>query len=163
MENLKFYYVDDDYIDALHNIDERVAKTKAGERSQTRKYIGILFNINGLEYFANLSSYKPHKHDNKKETIDFLKVGTFAVINLNNMIPIASGKYHYVKFDEIDDDKYKNLLRNEYKIISQKTPQIIKNAHIVYQHKLRNGDITSLGKRTCDFIKLEEYAKSLSS
>lgn len=60
---LMLYTVDDDYIEQLTKIDSKIAHNKADSRTQTRKYIGILFEINGLKYFVNLSSYKPWKHD----------------------------------------------------------------------------------------------------
>ena len=57
-----------------------------------RKYIGVLFSINNINYFVNLSSYKPYKHDKMNESVDFIKIGTYAVINLNNMIPVPNSE-----------------------------------------------------------------------
>lgn len=37
-----------------------------------------------MKYFAPLSSYKP-KHEKMKNGLDFIKVGNYAVININNM------------------------------------------------------------------------------
>ena len=45
-----------------------------------------------MKYFAPLSSFKP-KHKRLSETIDFIKIGDMAVINLNNMIPVPEGIY----------------------------------------------------------------------
>lgn len=52
-----------------------------------RKYIGIVLEINGLSYFAPLSSFK-QKHKKMKEGVDFIKIRDYAVININNMIPV---------------------------------------------------------------------------
>ena len=157
-KKLILYTVDDNYVEELTKIDSKIAHNKSDSRTHTRKYIGILFEINGLKYFVNLSSYKPWKHDKMAESIDFIKIGTYAVINLNNMMPVIEGRYHSVDFNQVTDNKYKQLLKNEYGIIKTKSAQIIKNANIVYKHKITNGNETSLARRCCDFKKLEMYA-----
>ena len=40
-----------------------------------------------MKYFAPLSSYTP-KHDKMKNGLDFIKIGNYAVININNMFPV---------------------------------------------------------------------------
>lgn len=45
-----------------------------------------------MKYFAPLSSFKP-KHKWLSETVDFIKIGDMAVININNMIPVPEGIY----------------------------------------------------------------------
>lgn len=52
-----------------------------------RKYIGIVMEINDVKYFAPMSSYKD-KHKKMQETVDLIKIKDYAVINLNNMIPV---------------------------------------------------------------------------
>ena len=47
-----------------------------------------------MNYFTPLSSYKP-KHDKMKNCLDFLKIGNYAVININNMFPVPEGEYQY--------------------------------------------------------------------
>lgn len=49
-----------------------------------------------FKYFAPLSSFKP-KHKRLSETIDFIKIGDMAVINLNNMFPVSDGIYSLKK------------------------------------------------------------------
>ena len=58
---------------------------KRGQANQ-RKYIGIVFQINDMEYFAPLSSFKP-KHEKIERGIGFYQILRYAVINLNNMFP----------------------------------------------------------------------------
>ena len=118
--------------------------------------------INSCKYFVNLSSFKP-KHISMKESVDFIKIGNYAVINLNNMLPVPDGEYNYVDFSKEADANYRNLLRNEYRIISKKSDRIIKNAKVIYNHKLKNGNDTPLARRCCDFLKLEEFAKNYSA
>jgi len=44
--------------------------------------------INGFYYFAPLSSFK-FKRKKMKKSVDFIKIKDYAVININNMIPVA--------------------------------------------------------------------------
>jgi translation elongation factor EF-Tu-like GTPase len=48
-----------------------------------------------MKYFAPLSSYK-QKHDKMKNSLDFIKIGNYAVVNINNMSPVPDGEYTYV-------------------------------------------------------------------
>ncbi len=54
--NLKIYYLDDDYINYLRKFDNKVAYNK----NSTRSYVGVVYTINELNYFAPLSSPKPN-------------------------------------------------------------------------------------------------------
>jgi len=54
---MKILRIDDDYINRLSNFDNRVSYNK----KSTRPYVGILFKIESIPYFAPLSSPKP-KH-----------------------------------------------------------------------------------------------------
>lgn len=94
------------------------------------------------------------------ETVDFLKVKEFAVLNLNNMIPVPESERTYLDINQVPDLNYKNLLRKEYRVIKVLEEKILKNSQIVYSHKIHNGNETKLCKRCNDFLLLEE--KSLA-
>lgn len=150
---LQFYEVDDNYISYLRAFDEKVPQSKIEDRKQSRKYIGVVFTVNNIMYLAPLSSFKQNKHTNMKEMVDFLKVGNYAVINLNNMIPVKDSVVKPVYFEAVVDLKYKDVLENEYKIIKSKKEKILKNANIIYkQVTLFNKPIA---KRCCNFKLLE--------
>lgn len=70
---LRFCEINDKYVKYLNNIDKRVPLPKKEDQLHNRKYIGVIFTINNIDYFVNLSSYKPEKHDNMNESVDFLK------------------------------------------------------------------------------------------
>ena len=70
-----------------------------------------------MDYFAPLSSYK-EKHKQMKETLDFIKIKRYSVINLNNMFPVQSKDYTYLDFSKEQDLKYKSLLESEYRYIN---------------------------------------------
>lgn len=154
--NLRIYEVKSEYINYLSNYQKHIFSQKEGKAR--RKYIGIVFEINGLKYFAPLSSYKP-KHKNMKEGVDFIKIKDYAVINLNNMIPIPDSQIVNIDINKEKDPSYKYLLQAESREINRQKNRIKKNAEIVYCHKKHNGDSTALSKRTNDFELLEKLCK----
>ena len=123
-----------------------------------RKYIGIVFQINGINYFAPLSSYKT-KHVKMRESVDFIKIKDYAVINFNNMIPIPQSQIVEIDINKEKDMSYRYLLQAESREINRQKNRIRKNAEIVYSHKIHNGDSTALAKRTTDFELLEKLCR----
>ena len=74
-------------------------------------------------------NYVIYKHKRLSETIDFIKIGDMAVINLNNMFPVPDGIYS-LKNPKTE----KNL---QYRITSRifiLIPYILLG-HIAYIHK----------------------------
>ena len=153
MQRIKIYEIKKEYIKYLSQYEQHLFYDEG-----VRKYIGILLEIKGFRYFAPLSSYK-QKHIKMKESVDFIKIKDYAVININNMIPVPDGQYVLVDVNGVKDPHYKYLLQAESREINRQRNRIIKNAHIVYTHKLRNGNMTSLAKRTNDFGLLERKCK----
>lgn len=41
-----------------------------------------------------------------KNGLDFIKVGNYAVINLNNMFPVLDGEYTYVNIPKVKNLQY---------------------------------------------------------
>lgn len=111
-----------------------------------------------MNYFAPLSSYKP-KHDKMKNSLDFIKIGNYAVVNINNMFPVPKGEYTYVNIKAVENEQYKKLLMTEYRIIKKLQDKISKNALELYKHKIKNGNSTNLAKRRNDFCLLEEKCR----
>ncbi len=159
MNNIKLYEVNNNYIKYLTQYAPHLFYNKNSSQKNERKYIGVVLFINNIEYFAPLSSFK-EKHITMKETIDFIKIKNYAVINLNNMFPVHNKDYTYVDISNIKDIKYKNLLLSEYRFIKSIQEKIRKNAKNVYKHKIKNGNSTALGKRCNDFLLLEKAYKN---
>lgn len=158
MDNIKFYEISESYVDFLSPHAPHLFHNSKREQANTRKYLGIVLSVNGMDYFAPLSSFK-QKHEKMKESMDFLKVGRYAVINLNNMFPAPEKECHYVDFSAIANKVYKDLLMAEYRIIKQMQDKIRKRAGQLYHHKQQNGNNTPLAKRCNDFGSLEELCK----
>ena len=115
-----------------------------------------------MNYFAPLSSFKA-KHNNMKNGLDFIKIGDYAVININNMFPVPNGEYTYVDIPTVKDPQYRKLLMTEYRIIRKLQDKIMKNAAEVYKHKINKGNTTALAKRCNNFSLLEEKSKKFKS
>ena len=58
MENLKIYEIENSYIDYLFPFAPHLFHNKKENQENERKYIGIILTVNGLDYFAPLSSFK---------------------------------------------------------------------------------------------------------
>ena len=161
MQNLHFYEIDNQYINFLSRFEEHIFHNSKKSQENERKYIGILFEINEIKYFVPLSSFK-EKHKRLSESLDFVKVGNFAVLNLNNMIPVSESEYKLVDINKIINKAYKDLLENERRIIASKSELIRENAKAVYEHKIKNGNKSKLGKRCNDFLNLEKLCLEYS-
>ncbi len=85
----------------------------------------------------------------------------FAVLNINNMIPVPMNLCKEIDIDDISDTSYKHLLNQEYLICKRKKRDIIKSAGIV--HKCICDEPEShenMLRYCCNFIALEQYCKS---
>ncbi len=156
MKGLKLYEISPLYIKYLAQYQKHIFWSDGNKA--TRKYIGIVLQIDEMSYFAPLSSFKP-KHKKLKESVDLIKIRNIAVININNMVPVPNGEYHLVDIRGIKDQQYRYLLQAENREINRLRDRIIKNARIVYNHKIRNGISTALARRTNDFKQLEKKCK----
>lgn len=161
MDNIKMYEVNAKYINYLLPQIPHLFHNKQSGQQNNRKYIGIIISVNGMNYFAPLSSFKD-KHKVMKESLDFIKIKNYAVINLNNMLPIPEGSYSYVDISKEKNLQYRHLLLAEYRYIKGIQNKIRKNADILYKLKINEKELTALTKRCNDFKKLEELCKCYS-
>lgn len=162
MDKINLYEIDSNYINYLSKFEQHLFHNKKVTQNFSRKYIGIILKINGYNYFAPLSSFK-EKHKKLSENKDFIKVGAYSVINLNNMFPAPLNLCKKLVISEIKNPHYQNLVRAEYRIIKQKAEIILSNSKEIYEHKLKNDGKSKLSQRCNDFklleIKCNEYVK----
>ena len=87
----------------LRTFDSRVPYN--ADAKKLRPFIGILFRVHDIDYFAPLSSPKT-KHRRLNDTIDFMKIdhGELGAINFNNMIPVTPANYQEIPLNEVPDD-----------------------------------------------------------
>lgn len=79
--------------------------------------------------------------------------------NINNMIPVHEGVYHLVDVNGTKDSHYRYLSQAEAREINRQRNRILKNAIVLYRHKMRFGNATALAKRTNDFLRLEKMCQ----
>ncbi|MBO4601178.1 MAG: type III toxin-antitoxin system ToxN/AbiQ family toxin [Bacilli bacterium] len=151
--------VDKNYCNFLRKFDEKVPYNFNDK--ETRPYIGILFKIDSLMYFAPLSSPKL-KHLSLKSKLDFLKIdgGNLGVINFNNMIPVSRKNITLIDLNNdnssILDTKYLNLLKKQIMWLNRNSGKIYSRAEKLYEKYNRNLLNESIRIRCCDFKLLEE-------
>ena len=158
MDHLKIYEINAKYIDYLLPAAPHLFQNKKPGQHNERKYIGVVLTIKGFNYFAPLSSFK-EKHRHMKEGVDFIKIKSYAVINLNNMFPVPMQECTYVDISLVKDQKYRALLLAEYRQIKSIEEKIRKNALTLYRLKLKDGNTTALTKRCNAFVLLENLCQ----
>lgn len=158
---MKLYEIDDKYIDYLRRYDSKVLSPKLTERKFSRKYLGVVLSVNGLDYFVPLSSYKS-KHDRMKNSVDFIKIKDnkrkYAVLNINNMIPVVPSVLIPFDIRQEADIKYRSLMVSEFIAISKLEESIKKKAANFYKLVVFD-KIDRYIQRSCDFTRLEAAAK----
>lgn len=154
MSRLKFYNIEDKYIEYLYQFDKKVPFNK----NSKRPYIGIILEINGITYFAPMFSPK-QQHCKYKANATHIKISeNLGIIKLNNMIPVNSENLKYINFNNIQDKKYKNLLIQQNNFIQLNAENIRKTAEKLYK-------FVTIDKKKffmelcCDFKLLEEKSK----
>lgn len=159
---MRFYYVKDAYIEYLRKYDSKVATNK----EETRPYVGVVLEIGKMKYYAPFTSPKP-KHKKMKNGKDFRKInhGKYGAINFNNMIPVIDETLIKIDIDGIQDEKYKNLLKNQFSAIQADRRQIEKTAKKLYElimtedAKLNQHD-QHIKERCCNLAELERIYKN---
>ena len=162
---MKLYTVKEYYIEKLHMIDNKVDYNK----DENRPYIGIVFSINNIEYYAPLTSPKS-KHRKMKNNLDFIKLksGEYGAINLNNMIPVINSALNLIDINNINNYPYRRLLQNQLKCINKISDVIYNKATKLYKIVTSNNDILKpnellIKQRCCDFKLLEHHYKEFST
>lgn len=159
IKNFKLVKVDYKYCDYLREYDERVPYNRGIK--DLRPFIGILFEVDGIEYFAPLSSPK-EKHKKLKNTMDLVKIdnGRYGVINFNNMIPVTNK--NYIEFDLYSKPGTKqefdrqNLLKTQLKWLNDNKKSVIGKAVRLYDMYKKNRLPNRIKNRCCNFVLLEE-------
>lgn len=107
LQRIKIYEINREYIKYLSQYQQHLFYDEG-----TRKYIGILLEMKGFKYFAPLSSYK-QKHKKMEESVDLIKIKDYAVINVNNMIPVPDGQYTLIDINGTADPHYRFCCRRK--------------------------------------------------
>lgn len=163
---MNWYVIDKDYVDYLRKFDSHVGYVQYGDRMKV--HIGVLMEVNGFKYYVPVSS-KKSKHESMSNNLDFHKIEDeqqfYAVINLNNMIPVPDMYVTQLKYDEItnfrsfrderDKVNYIYLLQKEKAVLDGSESVLQRKAEKLYK-KCVDKPTSSLAKRCCNFKLLEE-------
>ena len=157
MEELKLVVIDKDYCDYLRKYDNKVPYNFA--KKQNRPFVGVLFNIGKIKYFAPLSSPKP-KHLKMHNNIDFLKIdkGNLGAVNFNNMIPVLNNNITLLNLESkyLSEEEYKLLLKKQIRWLNRHNYQVFNKSKHLYNMYNNNHLDKNIAKRCCNFKLLEE-------
>ncbi|MDY3368006.1 type III toxin-antitoxin system ToxN/AbiQ family toxin [Zhenhengia yiwuensis] len=166
MGKLKFYDVNKKYLDYLRAVDSQVPHQTYEKNAKF--FIGIVLDIDGKNYFAPVSSYNKKDRTNliiKSENKKTGKTKDISSIRFSFMIPVPESELIVKDINAEPDEKYKNLLRDEYRFCTKHKQEIADLANTVYGW----GTDTKhwLNHCCCDFKKLEqameEYMKATNN
>lgn len=122
---MDWYVIDKNYIKYLTQFDSRVGYVEYGNR--LKLHVGILLTINEFHYYVPISSPKP-KHQKMSNNLDFHKLQDettgylYAVLNMNNMIPVPDHCLTQLKYNQIENFRSFNSEKekNDYIYLLQK-------------------------------------------
>lgn len=145
---MRIVQIKDDYIELLIREFPHVMDNKRFHRNHTRKYIGVVFKVGEFTYYAPFSSPKPKdfKPDGNVKRSDLfclrmLEDGENGVrkllgtVKLNNMIPIPEKYIEDYSIDDEPDEKYRDVVKAEFKWLSENSSRLSKAARTIYYFK----------------------------
>lgn len=155
MPRLRIYRISDKYIGFLHGVDNKVQLNK-GER---RPYVGVVLEINGLQYFVPMESPKPN-HATIKPGVHIVKIngGIYGLLGFNNMIPVVPAALIQFDINDEPDEKYRKLLINQLTWCNSNKQSIYDHAEKTY-NSVVSGSSKFHVSISCDFKKLEAASK----
>lgn len=157
--NLEIVRIRPEYCNYLRKFDKKV--TYNMQEKETRPFVGILFEIENLKYFAPLTSPK-NKHEKMKNTLDFMKLknGELGAINFNNMIPVVSAEYELIdlnkSYENTKDVKYYKMLKEQLNWLNSKSIQVRNKAVKLYKFYNESRLPENIRARCCNFKLLEQ-------
>ena len=172
MGGLKLYSVSDAYIEYLRKDFPNVYSNKTEARVHTRKYIGVVINIDGYKYYIPLSSPKEtdyqiagDKKVIKKSIIPIIRIvvknsdgkkelkGT---LRISHMVPVPETELELYDLEHESDEAYKDLVHQEIVFIRKNRERIIANASLLYKQKAENDITAGYVKSALDYKALEK-------
>ena len=162
MDKLNFYTVDNDYIEFLKNAEQekrgftRVPNMAYGEQRKPKFLCGIVLQVNDVNYYVPVTSFKIQKPDNFLIKAKNGKI--VSSLRFNYMFPVPETVLRVKSITEEEDPKYKILLSQELKFCNTNRENIKQLAQRTYKRVLRGFD-KGLVINSCDFLLLEKKCK----
>lgn len=155
MDKLKIYSIDIKYIEYLRSFKklDAVYLNKDEGDNHGRKYLGVILEIEGFNYYVPMSSPKSNDYvfisGEKKirhSVIPIMRMVTKDVngedelkgtLRFSNMIPAPNSVLTPYIIETEKDEDYKILVQKEYDFVKSNKDKIIKNANIIYNQKTK--------------------------
>ena len=156
------------YIDYLLTSEPHVYSNKFEGRTNTRKYIGVVFTINNYNYFIPLSSPKDKDYEIigeekriRKDTYLIFRIKSVSkgkaelkgTIQFSKMIPVPNRELIEYNVDAETDINYKNLVLTEIQYIRKNSEKIVKRAQLIYNKRYISDE--QIYNKCLDFKHLE--------
>ena len=172
MKEFKIYSVSDRYISFLQERFPNVYSNKEQHRTHTRKYIGIVIEINGFAYYIPLSSPNDTDYQTagdgkiiKRSIIPIYRIvvknskgekelkGT---LRISHMIPVPENELELYDLEHEQDKAYRDLVQDEIIFIRKHADKIRSNANVMYHQKINNDQTAKYVRAALDFKAIEE-------
>ena len=163
-----FYIVSDRYISYLQKSEPRVMSNKEGVRTYHRKYLGVITQLNGFNYYIPLSSPKEKDYNKagkiKQDSAITIYIRNkdklYGTLRFNSMIPVPETEIIKYDLNDEGDLRYKMLVLNELYFVRSNVARIEKTAKDLYEQKLaQDSEAASQNHNlflTLDFKQLEQ-------
>ena len=171
MDEFKLYSVSDEYVEWLRKDYPNVYSNKIDSRTHTRKYLGVVLQIEQYKYYIPMSSPKESDYqiagENKVIKKSIVPIIRIVVKNVNgvkelkgtlrvsHMIPVPESELQLYDLDNEMDSTYKDLVQNEMIFIRKNREKIINNAKLMYKQKKANDITAGYVKSALDYQALE--------
>lgn len=145
---MKLYEISDEYTNYMEQyFRSTMLENKEEIRIHTRKYVGVVIEINNFKYFAPLSSPKDSDYIDgrirnsssivlrmiKNYSTNPILLGT---IKLNNMILVPDSEISLYDYNNETDHRYKILIQDEFNWINHNIARIRRTAQSLYISKM---------------------------
>jgi protein AbiQ len=148
MDKLKFYLVDQDYLNFLKRIDSKVPDVN--QNGNSKFYCGVVLEINGYHYFAPISSFTQQQQTNIVITHKNIALSS---IRFCFMVPVPPYLLTEMDFTTLES-KYRGLVIKEYDFCTDNEADIRAKAQKIYS--LAQYRSSFVGNQCCDFRQLEQ-------
>ena len=159
MDRLNFYTADAKYVQYLQKAEQdkrgfsRVPNMVYGENYKQKFLCGIVLQVDGIDYYVPITSYKQQKPDNFLIAADNGQV--VSSLRFNYMFPIPKELVTVRVIADEPDRAYRALLAQELRYCIKHQDAINHMAERTYKRVLLGKD-PGLVANSCDFRLLEQ-------
>ena len=159
MNKLMLVRLDEQYCNYLRIFENKIPYNF--DNKKLRPFVGVLFKIRNMMYFAPLSSPKA-KHLKMKEKLDFFKLdeGKLGAINFNNMLPVTNNNIIILDLNNQNltkrEIKYNKLLQEQIFWLNRNKNKLYGRSKKLYDKYLDGTLNSNIKDRCCNFKLLED-------